>query len=65
MSVFWEFIVGYIIMMGFCELKVRLLCIVGKIMNKDIFGYCVYFGILLFSKVDWKMMCGWFLMCNK
>lgn len=39
-------------MMGFRELKVRLLCIVGKIMNKDIFGYCVYFGILLFSKVD-------------
>lgn len=65
MSVFWEPIAGHTIMMGSREPKVRLLCIVGKTMNKDILGHCVHFGTSLSSKADWKMMCGWFLMCNK
>lgn len=65
MSVFWEPIAGHTRMMGSCEPKVRLLYIVGKTMNKDILGHCVHFGTSLSSKADWKMMCGWFLMCNK
>lgn len=65
MSVFWEPIAGHTRMMGSREPKVRLLCIVGKTMNKDILGHCVHFGTSLSSKADWKMMCGWFLMCNK
>lgn len=65
LSVFWEPVAGQTIMMGSCEPEVRLLCIVGKTMNKDILGHCVHFGTSLSSKADWKMMCGWFLMCNK
>lgn len=65
LSEFWEPVAGHTIMMGSSEPKVRLLCIVGKTMNKDIIGHCVHFGTSLSSKVDWMMRCGWFLMCNK